>query len=481
MSRYDSDHSVSPVYDSRSHGYGPSMSPLAASDRRTSQHAFGDGHSRYAFLPDDRDESLPQTRGVDAWVYPMSEQGLHPLAMDTLWTRPAASPPTTSTNRSNLPPNSAQAGASSAGPSSSSGNNIVTQTRVAPSSSTPTVPSSASFSTTTNNAQRSLFNPVGGTIPSPLVFAQSNASNSNPSALYSFSADLSRELEPLLHLPPTGVVPIAPVSLSNSLPQQSADASYGGTQPQSPTNSKSPSRSTLWWGELEPWMDEEYAKQVCGLMGWDSVTVKIPHTPADPVTGQQANNPGYCFLTFPTAQHAATVLSQINNPTSDAQVTMPNSTKPFVLNWASSPSPSPATTSFNVPPGLPSAGVGQAHKEYSIFVGDLAPETSNSDLVAVFRNPVLGLRNDRAPKFIRPFYSCKSAKIMLDPVTGISRGYGFVRFTEEADQQRALIEMHGLYCLSRPSAFYFHPRVKNSLLTSLLSFPSANLARNSKV
>ncbi|KAI0035164.1 hypothetical protein K488DRAFT_43949, partial [Vararia minispora EC-137] len=80
-------------------------------------------------------------------------------------------------------------------------------------------------------------------------------------------------------------------------------------------------------------------------------------------------------------------------------------------------------------------------KEYSIFVGDLAPEASNSDLVAVFRNP---------PKFIRPFLSCKSAKIMLDPVTGISRGYGFVRFTEEADQQRALIEMHGLYCLSRP-------------------------------
>ncbi|KAG5725798.1 Protein NAM8, partial [Termitomyces sp. T112] len=63
---------------------------------------------------------------------------------------------------------------------------------------------------------------------------------------------------------------------------------------------------------------------------------------------------------------------------------------------------------------------------------------------------VLGLRNDREPKFIRPFLSCKSAKIMLDPVTGVSRGYGFVRFTDEADQQRALIEMHGLYCLSRP-------------------------------
>ncbi|KAJ7756147.1 hypothetical protein B0H16DRAFT_1689891, partial [Mycena metata] len=68
--------------------------------------------------------------------------------------------------------------------------------------------------------------------------------------------------------------------------------------------------------------------------------------------------------------------------------------------------------------GSGGGGNPQYPKEYSIFVGDLAPETSNSDLVAVFRNPVLGLRNDRAPKFIRPFVSCKSAKIMLDPVTG---------------------------------------------------------------
>lgn len=186
------------------------------------------------------------------------------------------------------------------------------------------------------------------------------------------------------------------------------------------------SRSTLWWGEIEPWMDEEYAKQVCGLMGWDPVNIKVPHPVPDPATGQQANNPGYCFLTFPTPAHAASVLAQINNGGPGAPVTMPNSSKPFVLNWASSVQPITPT-----PASLPSSAwttAQQYPKEYSIFVGDLAPETSNSDLVAVFRNPVLGLRNDREPKFIRPFLSCKSAKIMLDPVTGVSRGYGFVRW-----------------------------------------------------
>ncbi|KAJ3828665.1 hypothetical protein F5880DRAFT_1621073 [Lentinula raphanica] len=197
-------------------------------------------------------------------------------------------------------------------------------------------------------------------------------------------------------------------------------------------------------------MDEEYAKQVCALMGWDPLSIKIPHTAPDSTTGHLANNPGYCFLTFPSQAHAASVLAGISrNPS----VTMPNSVKPFSMSWANlvppSTSASPPATAFGThgaamqPQPYP--------KEYSIFVGDLAPETSNSDLVAVFRNPVLGLRNDREPKFIRPFLSCKSAKIMLDPVTGVSRGYGFVRFTDEADQQRALIEMHGLYCLSRPS------------------------------
>lgn len=39
---------------------------------------------------------------------------------------------------------------------------------------------------------------------------------------------------------------------------------------------------------------------------------------------------------------------------------------------------------------------------------------------------------------------------MTDPLSGMSRGYGFVRFSEESDQQRALTEMQGVYCGNRP-------------------------------
>ncbi|KAH6914611.1 RNA-binding protein Csx1 [Coprinopsis sp. MPI-PUGE-AT-0042] len=256
--------------------------------------------------------------------------------------------------------------------------------------------------------------------------------------------------------------PAAPIYHSQSsldqAPRHGQSTARGNSPPSLlPVSNSSTSRSTLWWGDLEAWMDEAYAQQVCTLMGWDPVNIKVPHPAAEPSSTQQPpNNPGYCFLTFPSHAHAAAVLAQINNAGKPVQ--MPNSSRPFVLNWASSVPTSASSTSpaFSAPAFTPGAVQQQQQqqqqfqKEYSIFVGDLAPETSNSDLVAVFRNPVLGLRNDREPKYIRPFSSCKSAKIMLDPITGVSRGYGFVRFTDEADQQRALIEMHGLYCLSRP-------------------------------
>ncbi|KZT34492.1 hypothetical protein SISSUDRAFT_1065285 [Sistotremastrum suecicum HHB10207 ss-3] len=262
------------------------------------------------------------------------------------------------------------------------------------------------------------------------------------------------------HYGPTSSTSGFPSAIGQA-PPYSLPSSYHHHQVQSPQlHAHTPSfdtsslitRSTLWWGDLEPWMDEEYAKQVCNLMGWNDtskggVTIKIPHPSPDPMSGTQANNPGYCFLTFPTPQSAANVLAQITQTSTQPLPLMPNSSRPFNMNWATSSTTAALTSAV---PTAPTTSSVAAPREHSIFVGDLAPETSNSDLVAVFRNPVLGLRNDREPKFIRPFYSCKSAKIMLDPVTGVSRGYGFVRFTDEADQQRALIEMHGLYCLSRP-------------------------------
>ncbi|KAG8922692.1 RRM protein [Tulasnella sp. 417] len=243
-----------------------------------------------------------------------------------------------------------------------------------------------------------------------------------------------------------------------------------------------PTRATLHFSNLEPWMDAEYFNKLAVMMNWQNVILKIPSMPSNEGVGSFVtngslvpNNPGYCFMTFPSPNSAVAVLESLTE--GDKPKAMPNSKRQFVVTWATVPASSARTNAqradsfgndastsglfapgnlsllnLHTPPAIDdhASQPSNRQQEFSIFVGDLAPETTNSDLIAVFRDPILGLRNDREPKFVAPFLSCKSAKIMVDPVLGISKGYGFVRFGTPMDASRALIEMQGLYCLSRP-------------------------------
>ncbi|ROT37137.1 RNA-binding domain-containing protein [Sodiomyces alkalinus F11] len=166
-------------------------------------------------------------------------------------------------------------------------------------------------------------------------------------------------------------------------------------------------KTTLWMGELEPWMDENFIKGVFLSAAGENVNVKV-------IRDKNSGNAGYCFVEFSTTEAASKALTLNGNP-------VPNSARMFKLNWASG------------------GGINDRRDdrgpEYSIFVGDLGPEVNEFVLVSLFQSR---------------FPSCKSAKIMTDAVTGQSRGYGFVRFTDESDQQRALVEMQGVYCGNRP-------------------------------
>jgi len=172
-------------------------------------------------------------------------------------------------------------------------------------------------------------------------------------------------------------------------------------------------------------MDEHFILQVCDLKGWTDIQVKINQTAPDPSTGQTFMNPGYCVVLFPHSTMAASAISSIMNHPGGPPL-MPNSNNPFSLSWWN-PSTHPMSFAPTAHLHPPSAVPPIQPQEWSIFVGDLASDASNTDLVNVFRNPNLGLRDDREPRTIQPFMSCKSAKIQLDPVTGLSRGYGFVR------------------------------------------------------
>jgi nucleolar protein 4 len=47
------------------------------------------------------------------------------------------------------------------------------------------------------------------------------------------------------------------------------------------------------------------------------------------------------------------------------------------------------------------------------------------------------------------YQSVTGAKVIIDPGTKVSKGYGFVKFSDLDDSQRALKEMNGKYVYGR--------------------------------
>ncbi|GAA6008646.1 hypothetical protein JCM11491_003381 [Sporobolomyces phaffii] len=237
------------------------------------------------------------------------------------------------------------------------------------------VNSSAHHATSTNGSSSRSFGSTTSPSTSPF-FTPLTMSSSNSTAA---SSVLPALLSPTSQSPPH----------SSRLPPPPSSAT--------PTGDQDSKGATLHLGDLDVWMDEQYVRECCRLMGWDNVTSIKMSRGASPSSG-------YCFITFPSSVEASRVLARFN---ASPPMLMPRSGRTFKLNWGT---------------GVP----GSAPKwegEWSVFVGDLAREVGEQELMGLF-TPL--------------FPSTKSAKVMTDPSSGLSRGYGFVRFGEESDMQRAL-------------------------------------------
>ncbi|KAJ3674029.1 hypothetical protein LUZ60_006021 [Juncus effusus] len=164
---------------------------------------------------------------------------------------------------------------------------------------------------------------------------------------------------------------------------------------------------TLWIGDLQYWMDENYL-YACFAQTGEVVSLKIIR---NKLTGLPD---GYGFIEFILHEAAERILLNYNG----LQM-MPNTEHPFRLNWASFSS------------GDKRSEVVQDH---SIFVGDLAPDVTDFILQETFRvnYPLV-----------------RGAKVVIDVATGRSKGYGFVKFADEAEKNRAMAEMNGMFCSTR--------------------------------
>lgn len=130
------------------------------------------------------------------------------------------------------------------------------------------------------------------------------------------------------------------------------------------------------------------------------------------IRNKQTNqSEGYGFIEFVNRAAAERVLQTYNG------TPMPNCGQPFRLNWASAGE----KRSDDTP-------------DYTIFVGDLAVDVTDYMLQELF-------------KALYP--SCKGAKVVIDRLTGRTKGYGFVKFGDESEQLRAMTEMNGVVCSSR--------------------------------
>lgn len=187
-------------------------------------------------------------------------------------------------------------------------------------------------------------------------------------------------------------------------------------------------------GDLEPTMDEYFVQQAFSMMGENPVHVKIIR---NRLTGLPR---GYGFLDFGDEETAERALLRCNGKP------IPNAMQPkmFRLNHANNSTSNGGGGGgggggYQQQGGGYSSGgrsqYGSSSDEFSMFVGDLSSDVDDTLLYQAF--------SQRYP-------SVRAAKVVLDP-TGLSKGFGFVRFSDESEYQEALVDMqHSLLVGSKP-------------------------------
>ncbi|XP_022246327.1 nucleolysin TIAR-like isoform X1 [Limulus polyphemus] len=121
-------------------------------------------------------------------------------------------------------------------------------------------------------------------------------------------------------------------------------------------------------------------------------------------------NDPYCFVEFSDHQAAAAALLAMNKRHCLG--------KEMKVNWATSPGNTPKQ---------------DTSKHHHIFVGDLSPEIETTQLREAFS----------------PFGEISDCRVVRDPQTLKSKGYGFVSFVKKADAEVAISQMNGQWLGTR--------------------------------
>ena len=131
---------------------------------------------------------------------------------------------------------------------------------------------------------------------------------------------------------------------------------------------------------------------------------------------------GYGFVEFNSHEIATQVLACYNS------APIPGTNKSFRLNWGIFGGGTKTTTLSSAAAPMQKMVQSAANPDFSIYVGDIDAQVNDMMLLEFFQ---------------KRYKSVVSAKVIVDPITKYSKGYGFVKFSNFEESQRAISEMQG--------------------------------------
>lgn len=150
--------------------------------------------------------------------------------------------------------------------------------------------------------------------------------------------------------------------------------------------------STLWMGDIEPWMTKEIILSFFKMSGINPSSIKL-------LKDYKLNiNRNYCFVNFDTMNEANEALIYLNGKK------IPKTNLNFKLNWANQ----------------------HCEMNRNLYVGNLPNDIDDIQLFNIFKSK---------------YKSVHHFSIMTDK--GKSKGYGFIQFTQKDDYDLCLKEMDG--------------------------------------
>eukprot|EP00177_Eucheuma_denticulatum_P002944 GFKZ01005291.1.p1 GENE.GFKZ01005291.1~~GFKZ01005291.1.p1 ORF type:complete len:523 (+),score=53.75 GFKZ01005291.1:901-2469(+) len=182
-----------------------------------------------------------------------------------------------------------------------------------------------------------------------------------------------------------------------------------GNPSSNPGTPRQNSSISIWAGDLDAYMDENFLRQAVTASGWgaDITRIKVVR---DHYTGMHA---GYGFLDAASPEAAERVIA------TGSGMPIPGTNRCWRLNMGRNAACTP---------------VSSAGAEINIYVGNLEPSVTDYQLMTAFR-PRYG--------------SVRHAKVVCNEY-GQSRGFGFVRFGSPQDAERAVSEMQGYEFNNKP-------------------------------